>query len=116
MCRPMHLCCMKEQIVELEVQHIYKLLIGLDPKYELVHAQILGRDPQPSLRDGTVFSLPRNGKNRHVMMLVPDSTAAFADQSASTNTVMKILLMEVEEGLWCLNGSGRDHGVPPTIE
>lgn len=50
------------------------------------------------------------------MMLVPDSTAAFADQSASTNTVMKILLMEVEEGLWCLNGSGHDHGVPPTIE
>lgn len=50
------------------------------------------------------------------MMLVPDSTAAFTDQSASTNTVMKILLMEVKEGLCCLNGSGHDHGVPPTIE
>lgn len=116
MCRPMRLHCMKEQIVQLEVQHIYKLLTGSDPKYELVPAQILGRDPQPSLQDGTVFSLPKNGKNRHVMMLVPDSTAAIADQSTSTNTGMKILLMEIEEGLWCLNGSGHDHGVPPTIE
>ena len=69
----------EKQAKQLEEQHIFELLSGVNPEYETVCAQVTSQDPLPPI--GTVFSLIQGEENRRVMSVkIPSNTSL--DQSA----------------------------------
>ena len=66
-------CCAKKQAKLLEDQHIFELLGGVNPEYELIRTQVTSQDPLPPI--GTVFALLQGEESRRLVMTSkPDIT------------------------------------------
>ena len=55
----------------IERDHVYDFLVGLNPKFDQVKIQILGKEDTPSLED--TISLIRAEKSRRSVMLEPQT-------------------------------------------
>ena len=92
----------------IEKDQVYDFLVGLNPEFDQVRVQILGREETPSLEE--TISLIRAEESRRGIMLKPQTLEALAlvtkNEQTQTQERRKTDLLRVsgrhdKDNLWC---------------